>query len=266
MVHRIPGPSCHHSPVAGLSSKAASAELGRNVETLVAYHRGSGGQVAPELTTWLLNLDTKTIGRLKKIGLLPGEQFSAGKTMTDNVTDFAAALTAKGCTANHVELVKSRRKSDNWHRGQRIRRHHGNTGDGLPKRLRTGDKEKPGVSAQTFNFYLQAMKQFCRWAVKERRAVESPIAHLDGLNVKTDRRHDRRALTVNELRNLLTKTESGPERWSMTRPGEGIVVPSCRLKAVCDRMSAIVDTGIIRLAVESAYRDRGSGLLETTPR
>ena len=25
--------------------------------------------------------------------------------------------------------------------------------------------------AQTFNFYLQAVKQFCRWMVKDRRSV-----------------------------------------------------------------------------------------------
>ena len=31
---------------------------------------------------------------------------------------------------------------------------------------------------QTANFYLQAAKQFCKWMVRERRASESPLAHL----------------------------------------------------------------------------------------
>ena len=57
----------------------------------------------------------------------------------------------------------------------------------------------PGIGAQTFNFYLAALKQFCRWMVKDRRASESPVAHLDGLNVKTDRRHDPRALDPEEV-------------------------------------------------------------------
>src|SRR5262249_41995256 len=59
-------------------------------------------------------------------------------------------------------------------------------------------------------------KAFCRWMIKERRAAENPVAHLDGLNTKTDRRHDRRALTVDELVKLLNKTRSGPARKGMT--------------------------------------------------
>jgi integrase/recombinase XerC len=60
-----------------------------------------------------------------------------------------------------------------------------------------------GASVQTVNGYLQAIKQFCRWMVKDRRMGESPLAHLQGGNVKTDRRHDRRELEADELRCLL---------------------------------------------------------------
>ena len=51
---------------------------------------------------------------------------------------------------------------------------------------------KQGISAQTFTFYVKTIKQFCLWMVKDKRATESPVAHLDGLNVQVDRRHDRR--------------------------------------------------------------------------
>jgi integrase len=76
------------------------------------------------------------------------------------------------------------------------------------------------VSAQTSNFYLAAMKQFCRWMVCDNRATESPIQHMKGRNVRVDRRHDRRALSVAELRHLLTITRNnrawfgvdGPQR------------------------------------------------------
>ena len=71
-------------------------------------------------------------------------------------------------------------------------------------------------SVQTSNFYLGALKSFCRWMVKDRRARENPVAHLDGLNVKLDRRHDRRNLTPVELSKLLTTTAAGPVRHKMT--------------------------------------------------
>ena len=72
-----------------------------------------------------------------------------------------------------------------------------------------------GIGAQTSNFYLGAVKQFCRWMVRDGRAGASPVTHLDGLNVRTDRRHDRRALTVDEIRRLLTAAAKGPERYGM---------------------------------------------------
>lgn len=63
-----------------------------------------------------------------------------------------------------------------------------------------------GHSVQTMNFYLQAVKQFCRWMVKDRRMGDNPLAHLPGGNVRTDRRHDRRELEEEELRSLLSAT------------------------------------------------------------
>jgi integrase len=79
----------------------------------------------------------------------------------------------------------------------RARRFPRETAEALRERLSSG------ASVQTVNGYLQAIKQFCRWLVKDRRMGESPLAHLQGGNVKTDRRHDRRELEADELRRLL---------------------------------------------------------------
>jgi len=79
-----------------------------------------------------------------------------------------------------------------------------------------GRKQNP-ISVQTRNFYLQAAKQFCKWMVRPaRRATESPLAHLSGLNVKADRRHDRRAFTLDELLYLLKYLATAPVRAKMT--------------------------------------------------
>ena len=77
-----------------------------------------------------------------------------------------------------------------------------------------------GISAQTFNFYLQAIKQFCRWMLKNKRATESPLAHLDALTVTTDRRHDRCAYSVEALQRLLDAAYNGPDRCGRTKLGE----------------------------------------------
>jgi len=72
-----------------------------------------------------------------------------------------------------------------------------------------------GLSAQTSNYYLQSIKQFCRWMVQDGRANESPVVHLSKTNARTDRRHDRRALEPDEVRRLLEATVAGPKRFGM---------------------------------------------------
>jgi hypothetical protein len=59
--------------------------------------------------------------------------------------------------------------------------------------------------------------------VKDRRAAESPVAHLDGLNVKTDRRHDRRALAVDEFSLLIDTTTAGPDRFHFSGESRAVL-------------------------------------------
>jgi hypothetical protein len=60
------------------------------------------------------------------------------------------------------------------------------------------------------NHYLKSAKQFTRWLVRDRRTPVDPLAHLSKLNVSTDRRHDRRALTAEEFDLLITAAKNGP--------------------------------------------------------
>lgn len=58
--------------------------------------------------------------------------------------------------------------------------------------LRRGTKETPGISAQAFNFYLNATKQFCRWMHRDRRAGESPLRRRPHRAAPAPARHRRR--------------------------------------------------------------------------
>lgn len=68
---------------------------------------------------------------------------------------------------------------------------------------------KENRSAQTYNHYLQAAKQFTRWLVRDRRLPTDPLAHTSKINTAADRRHDRRALTHDEFTLLLAATKTG---------------------------------------------------------
>ncbi len=144
----------------------------------------------------------------------PSVRAAAGTPIFDHQEDFRQCLLAKGTTAEYVTTVDRRARRiiaechfASWSdiSANQIQQY--------LARLRDGSE---AMSAQTFDFYLQAIKQFCRWMVRERRAIESPVEHLTGLNVRTDGRHDRRSLEPDEMRTLLGTTVVGPKRFSMT--------------------------------------------------
>jgi integrase len=201
------------------TGRAASEEMGRNLVKLVEFHKGTGGQIDPALTRWLMGLSSRTREKLVSIGLLERERVAVAKPLSEHLRDFAAALKAQGSTADHVAVVTGRaRRVIEWCGFRFYSDISASKVSDCLHGLRQDAKTRRGISARTFNFYLAAVKQFCRWMVKDRRVSESPVSHLEGLNVNTDRRHDRRALSVTELREFLDSTYHGLERKGLSGP------------------------------------------------
>ncbi len=134
------------------------------------------------------------------------------RPLAEHLADFRKNLSDKGNTPQHVNLVHNRVKA--------IVKSCGFTyiDDISASRVQSylAERRRAGLSIQTSNFYLQAMKQFCRWLISDRRTADSPLAHLKGQNVKLDRRHDRRALELEELQRLLKAALAGPKHHQMT--------------------------------------------------
>jgi len=198
--------------LAAFTDKAATEGLARRIERLVAY-RVNRQPLDKASVEWLESLPTSLRNRLAGLGLLDKLSKVAAKPLGEHLDDFGTALEAKGNTERHVKLVVSRARRiveacgfDVWSdvSASNVQRH-----------LADLRKGKHGISAQTCNFYLQAIKQLGKWMVRDGRASHSPLEHLQGLNVRTDRRHDRRALTIDEQRRLLTAAASGSERQGM---------------------------------------------------
>ncbi len=217
--------------VPAFTDRAMSEELGRKIDKLVAtianHERPTGDQAR-----WLEVLRPDIRDRLAKWGLVDDRMASASKPLSAHLDDFHASLIAKGNTSAHADLVtvRARRVVD----ACRFKLWLDVNAAAVERVLsdyRADTAERRGISRQTSNFYLQAVKQFARWMVANERASESPLAHLKALNVRTDRRHDRRAMTADELQRLVTATYNGPTRegrrltsnagkptWSMTGP------------------------------------------------
>ncbi len=132
------------------------------------------------------------------------------RPLKEHLDDWRAALASKGVTPEHTNLVVSRARRVllgtqciMWLDLSASKVQAFVAELIKPSRKCTPDKDPQAASAQTKNFHLQAVKQFARWMVCDGRAPDNPLAHLQGWNARTDRRHDRRALDDDELRRLL---------------------------------------------------------------
>jgi integrase len=67
-----------------------------------------------------------------------------------------------------------------------------------------------GQSLQTCNHYRNAVRSFSKWCWDHHRLREDPLRGVKGFNAKEDRRHDRRTLSLDELRRLIDAAERGP--------------------------------------------------------
>jgi integrase len=68
---------------------------------------------------------------------------------------------------------------------------------------------------RTYNSYLKAIKQFCKWMVQHRLASENPVEMLS-CKQQTEKLRERRALTVDEITRLIATTKAGPDRFGVT--------------------------------------------------
>lgn len=240
------------------ADKAQSLRFGEKLEKLVVAKQ-NGEPPNRELSAWLEQIPAKLIDRFVKIGLLDIQRAAAGKSLEGHLDDFEECLNAKGNSVGYVKQLvsRARRVVRGCHfrvwadiQPSKVQRHLANLRDG-----------EDGISAQTSNFYLQALRQFCRWMVQDQRASESPLEHLKGLNVRTDRRHDRRALEPDEVRRLLEATEAAPKRFGMIGYERALlyrlaIETGLRANELRSLKVSSFDLDECEVAVEAAYSKR----------
>ncbi len=195
------------------TDKGAATDMGRSFERLVSF-RAARMRPDPDLQRWLEMLPAERLEQLRTWDILSSDVAGAGKPLAAHLEDFKRALEATGGTTEHAQKTHARAKKLLDACGFR------NLGDIEATRVhvKLADMRKdcrdargrvtPGISAQTSNYYLAAVKQFFHWLVRERRVTDSPLAHLQPLNARADRRRVRRALTADECRHLLAATEA----------------------------------------------------------
>ena len=80
-----------------------------------------------------------------------------------------------------------------------------------------------GLSQETINHHIRAVKGFSRWLWKVKRSREHLLAHLATASSEGDRRRVRRALTPEEAVKVIQAAEAGPAFRGLSGPDRAIL-------------------------------------------
>jgi len=212
----------HHGrrqTISAFTDANQSRLLAADIEMLIGYR---GQQLPTDLAKRIAKRPKRIMDGLVDIGLFKGTSTAGTRTLADLLNEFETSLRSRELCAKHIEETAGLPRMMFEDLG--IDHVHDITigaVEGYLKLLRDGAvvrKGKPikAVGYRRSNAYLTAVKAFLNWLVRRGYANENPLATMKKLNQKIDRRHVRRALTVEELKRLLAATKAGPVRKAMT--------------------------------------------------
>ena len=141
--------------------------------------------------------------------LVASELQHAARPLTDHLADYLKAVAARPSSPKHVEVTRARVKAVidglGWGRAAEA------TAGALQTWLGERRRPKPagvGMSIQTANHYVRALKGFYRWLQDQGRIGHNPLAVLKCSNAEPDRRRERRALAADQFAALLATTRA----------------------------------------------------------
>jgi integrase len=228
-------------------------ETGKRRKKMGATDKGVSQRIANDL-------ENKVV--LRKQGLIDPKDEAyrdhEASPLANHLAAYKKSLEAKGGTLKHVELITDRaarivalikgarladiERASTSNRSDRVRieanlakwvasaRLSDLTSERVQKALVTLKTE--GRSLATCNHYRAAIKGFSKWCFDTHRIREDNLRGVTGFNAKEDRRHDRRTVSLEELRRLVEVAERGPVVIRVSGP----------VRALCYRLA--VATGL----------------------
>jgi len=194
------------------------------------------------------------------------------RQLIEHLRDFENHLEAKGSTTKHVNntiaYIRSVSLACGFSTAADVEA--GKVSEHLAQLLRAG------ISARAVNARLTAMKSFSRWLFMTDRVRSDPLKCLrrDVKLERIDRRHQRRALTGDEQRRLITAAQLGPrvgalngrDRAMLYRLALGTGLRASELASLTPASFDLADLDNASVCVKAAYsKHRRDDILPLRP-
>jgi len=199
-------------PATGKKSKTASSKWWGRYRDVLGVERRIALVTDKKVSQLKLNEIVEKIEQ-EKLGMLDPTEAEMKKPIQIHLDDYEQHLKTKNNEPRYVKEVigKIKRCIDHcqWRRVTQIKL---TDVENYLLHLR----EENGLSIQTSNHYLKALKAFGNWLVKNQRNKTNVINGIATLNAQIDRRHDRRAMSMDEFLRVLHVAETGPPAVGLT--------------------------------------------------
>ncbi len=204
------------------ASKRASERAAGMVTELL----GAGEVLTRELEQWLDSIPTKLRDKLADYGMLDRRAGTAhaGKSLSEHIDDYVESLESQGNTPHYVGVVESKLRSIFTACGFKSLSDLDAAAvySYLGARSKGGGGAKKPTGQRSFNYSLRIVKGLARWLHRERRVTVDPFNHLRPVR-QTEKRHQRRALTIDEQRRLVAAAEAGEDYRRLTGPARALI-------------------------------------------
>ena len=203
--------------------KRQTQYFANHVESLVSC-RGAGKSTPTDLQRWVEGLPASMLKKFVSWSLIDQLRAHGTKLLSEHLQNWRKSLIASGYTEKHIKAVFPRVekivqecgfqslsdidpvKIESYlvrlrDRGQEVILKQVDKETGKPKR------KTVRISKATYNKFVQAIQQFCRWLVDVGRIDRNPIHVLKKITVTSgDKKRPARTLAIEEIRMLIQTT------------------------------------------------------------
>ncbi len=201
----------------GWDFKSGAEDTRQRVDRLEKNKR-HGEKPDREMMEWIAAIPAAWRGKLQRAGLVDAKRLIKGRPIAYHILCWWHSLKAKGRTLKHCRQVVRRiirvaRGAGLTHLSDLT------TAKALPY-LESLRKGADSISAQTYNHYVGAVREFGNWLVDTGRVDGLSLGGLKPLEASKVRKEarERRGLTPEEAIALFTAAENGPVRFGV--PGK----------------------------------------------
>lgn len=201
-------------PATGKKTKTASPKWWGRYRDAIGVERRIALATDKKVSQLKLNEIVEKVEQ-EKLGMIDPTEAEMKKPIQTHLDDYEQHLKTKNNMPRYIqEVIGKIKRCIDYCQWRRIMQIKVTDVENFLFHLR----EEEGLSIQTSNHYLKSLKAFGNWLVKNQRNKTNVINGIATLNVQTDRRHDRRAMSMDEFLRVLHVAETGP-------PAVGLIGP-----------------------------------------